>query len=216
MILDLLFPNRCLNCNTIISKDEIVCGICMNQIEFSHHHYLENNILKERCKLLFPVENAFTLMIFKEEALSQKILHQLKYGNREIIGKTLANWTIEKLDFENQKPDLLINIPLHRKKLNKRGYNQLHLFTETLSKHFEIPYDHTVLKRNFHSKAQALRNKIQRTESQKKFSLDKPINNKHVLIIDDVFTTGNTISEAAWEVLKKGNNKVSILVMALD
>ena len=64
VILNLLFPNRCLECNKIISTDELVCGICMDQILFTHHHFPQNNLLKERCSLLFPVENAFALILF--------------------------------------------------------------------------------------------------------------------------------------------------------
>ena len=106
MLLDLLFPNRCLHCNSIISKEELVCEVCFPQIKFYHYHFYEENPLKNRCKLLFPVENAFALMQFEKEGLSQKIIHSLKYGNREKVGKILAEWTSERLNFENEKIDL--------------------------------------------------------------------------------------------------------------
>lgn len=216
MLLDLLFPNRCLECNRIIHKDELVCELCFDQIYFTHHHFLENNVLKEKCKLLFPLENAFALMQFEEESLSRKIVHQLKYSSREKVGEILAKWVTERIDFGENKPDLLVSVPLHPKKQKERGYNQLHLFTEILSKNFDIPFDHHLIKRNFYKKAQALKNKKQRTETEHLFSITKNIENQHILIIDDVLTTGNTISSVAWEILKTGNNKVSVLVMAMD
>ncbi|MBU8881595.1 ComF family protein [Kaistella sp. DKR-2] len=216
MLLNLLFPNRCLHCNRIINGAELVCELCFDQIRFTHHHFSETNLLKEKCSLLFPVENAFALMQFEEESLSRKIVHQLKYASREKTGKTLAGWVSERLDFGKEKPDLLISVPLHPKKLKERGYNQLHLFTETLSENFKIPYDHHLIRRNFYKKAQALKDKRHRTETENLFSIVKNIENKHVLIIDDVFTTGNTMSSVAWEILKAGNNKVSVLVMAVD
>ena len=216
MLLDLLFPNRCLNCNTIINADELVCEICFDQIHFTHHNYHSENELKNRCKLLFPVENAYALMQFEEESLSRKIVHDLKYKSREKVGKILAEWTSERLDFGNEKPDLLVSVPLHPKKLKDRGYNQLHLFTETLSKHYGIPFDHDVIKRNFYKKAQALKNKAHRSETENLFSIHKNAENKHVLIIDDVFTTGNTMASIAWEILKNPTNRVSVLVMAVD
>lgn len=217
LLLNLLFPNRCLHCNRIIGSNELVCGLCLEQIRFSHHHFSESNPLKERCSLLFPVENAFALMYFEQESLGRKIVHQLKYGNREKVGKILAEWFSERIEFKENKPDLLVSVPLHRKKLKERGYNQLHLFTETLSKNFEIPYDHEVIKRHFYKKAQAKKNKVERTETENIFSLDKDIRNQHVLLIDDVFTTGNTISSIAWEILKSSENvKISVLVMAMD
>ena len=216
MLLDFFFPNRCLQCNQIIAGEDVVCEVCFSQIHFAHFDFYEENLLKEKCKLLFPVENAFALLLFEEESLSRKIIHQLKYGSREKIGKLLAKWAIEKLDFKEEKPDLLVTIPLHPKKLKVRGYNQLHLFAETISEHFAIPFDHEILKRNVHSKAQAKKNKEQRLNSEGKFSLQKNISGKHILLIDDVFTTGNTMSDAVWQILKNPENKISVLVMAMN
>jgi len=216
MILDLLFPNRCLHCNIIIPGSDLVCEVCIRDINFSHFDYFEENILKEKCRLLFPVENAFALMLFEKASLSRKTIHHLKYGNREKIGKTITEWTIEKLDFKDNKPDLLVTIPLHKNKLKKRGYNQLHLFAEKLSRHFDIAVDHEILIRHQNSKAQAMKNRFQRENSGKKFSLNKEVSGKHILLIDDVFTTGDTLSDAAWEILKGKNNRISILVMAMD
>ncbi len=216
MILDLLFPNRCLQCNRIIGAQDLVCEICFSQIHFTHFDYHQDNALTERCRLLFPTVHAFALMQFEKESLSRKIIHTLKYGQREKAAIPLAKWTIERLDFKDEKPDLLVSIPLHQEKLRNRGYNQLHLFTEKLSKHYQIPFDHTVLKRTKNSKAQARKSRNERQNSEKKFVLNKEILGKHILLIDDVFTTGNTISDAVWELLKEPNNTISILVMAID
>ena len=128
MILDILFPNRCLQCNNIIEGDEIVCESCLDDISFTHFQTKRDHTLYQRCKSLFPLEEAYALMIFEEHGLSRKILHELKYRSREVIGKILADWTKERLSFENEKPDLITTIPLHPKKQKERGYNQLHLF----------------------------------------------------------------------------------------
>jgi ComF family protein len=216
MLLDLLFPNRCLHCNSIISKEELVCEVCTPQIKFTHYNFHEENPLKNRCKMLFPVENTFALMQFEKESLSRKLVHQLKYRSQEKVGKILAKWTSEKLIFEDKKPDILVTVPLHPKKLKKRGYNQLHLFADILSKNWEIPHHKNALKRNTYQKAQAQKDKSHRAETKYDFSLTEEISEKHVLLIDDVFTTGNTLSAIAWEILKNPSNKVSILVMAYD
>jgi competence protein ComFC len=165
---------------------------------------------------LFPVENTFALIQFEEESLSRQIIHELKYRSRKKTGKILAEWTTERLDFKDEKPDLLVSVPLHPKKLKERGYNQLHLFTETLSEFYKIPFDHQLIKRNHYSKAQALKDKKHRLEAVNTFSVIQSVTGKHILLIDDVFTTGNTVSSIAWEILNAGNNKVSVLVMALD
>ncbi len=216
MILDLLFPNRCLHCNRIIEANLLVCDLCFTQIHFTHYDYFGNNPVKEKCKLLFPVENTYALIQFEKEGLSRKIIHELKYKSREITGKILAEWTIDQLDFKNQKPDILVSVPLHPKKLRERGYNQLHLYTETLSKYYEIPFNHQLIRRNYYSKAQALKDKQHRLETINTFSVTQPVTGKHILLIDDVFTTGTTVSSVAWEILNAGDNKVSVLVMAMD
>ncbi|WP_027379922.1 ComF family protein [Chryseobacterium daeguense] len=216
MILDIFFPNRCLGCNRIIDADLLVCNLCFDHIHFTHFNYFDDNPLKEKCKLLFPIENSFALMQFEEENLSRKIIHELKYRSREKVGKIVAEWTIEQLDFNNEKPDVLVTVPLHPKKLKERGYNQLHLFTETLSLFYNIPFDHDLIKRNHYSKAQALKDKQHRLETENTFSVTKNISGKHILLIDDVFTTGNTLATIAWQILNAGDNKVSVLVMAVD
>lgn len=216
MILNVLFPNRCLNCNRIINADVLICNLCFDQIHFTHFNYFGDNGLKEKCKLLFPVEHAYALMQFEKENLSRKIIHDLKYRSREKAGKIIAEWVTEYLDFKAEKPDLLASVPLHPKKQKERGYNQLHLFTETLSKFYSIPFDHSLIQRNHYSKAQALKDKKHRMEVRNNFSLTKNISGKHILLVDDVFTTGNTLATIAWEVLKTEDNKVSVLVMAMD
>ena len=216
MILDLLFPNRCLHCNRIIVPEILVCDLCFSQIYFTHYNYFKNNPIKEKCSLFFPVENAFGLIRFEEEGLSRKIIHELKYRSREKTGKILADWTTERLDFQDDNPDLLVSVPLHPKKLKERGYNQLHLYTETLSKFYHIPFDHELIRRNHYSKAQALKDKKHRLETDNTFSITRPVTGKHILLIDEVFTTGNTVSSVAWEILNAGDNKVSVLVVAED
>lgn len=215
-LLDLIFPNRCVHCNRIIGGEELICALCYDQIDFTHHEFEEENLLKDRCKVLFPVENAFALMQFEEENVSRKIVHQLKYGKREKIGKILANWVSERLDFGNSPPDLMVTIPIHPKKMRIRGYNQLHLFADTLAEKFNIPCDHALLKRNFHQSAQAKKNKEERSKKENLFSLTKDISGKHILVIDDVFTTGNTMNSAVWEILKNPENRISILIIAVD
>ena len=217
MLFDFLFPNRCLHCMVIIPASELVCLTCYNQVDFTHFDYNTNNTLLQKCRLLFPTEHAYALMHFDKKGLSQKILHQLKYGHREMVGQVLSHWTIERLNFEeHSKPDLITTVPLHSTKQKVRGYNQLHRFANFLSKKWEIPVDHSLLERIDSGKSQASKNRSERHESKHSFTLTKEIHSKHILIVDDVFTTGNTMSNIAWEILQEPTNKVSILVMAMD
>lgn len=217
MVLDILFPNRCLGCSQIIEGSEVVCEGCFQNINFTHFSSEKDNALHQRCKIHFPLEEAYALMFFDEHGLSRKIIHELKYRNREVVGEILAKWFIDKSLFDkNHLPDLITTVPLHPKKQKERGYNQLHAFAKEISEHYLISLENNLLKRNFYAKPQALKNRKHRGETQNLFSLAKSIENQHILIIDDVFTTGNTMASLAWEILNSENNKVSVLVMAVD
>lgn len=216
MLLDLLFPNRCLECNRIIDPESLVCELCFPLIHFFPYAFGEENPLKSKCKLLFPVQNAWALMEFEELGLSRKIIHQLKYRSQEKVGNILALWVLGKNIFPEEKPDLIASVPLHPRKLKQRGYNQLHTFADALSQNWHIPHHKNLLKRNTYQKAQAQKDKSHRAETKYDFSVTEEISGKHVLLIDDVFTTGNTLSAVAWEILKNPDNKVSVLVMAFD
>ena len=216
MLLDMFFPRRCVGCSQMIESDKAVCDACLMNIRFSYDDFGTKSELWAKCNLLFPLENAFALIIFDEVGLGRKLIHQLKYDGIESIGKIFADWTAQRLNFGEDKPDLLVTIPLHPKKQRIRGYNQLHLYAEELSKFYDIPFDHQALKRvKFQRKAQAKRNAEERKIKGQAFALNKDIRGKHILLIDDVITTGNTMSAAAWELLKN-ENKLSILVMAVD
>ncbi|MDV2459311.1 phosphoribosyltransferase [Elizabethkingia anophelis] len=193
---DILFPNRCLQCNHIIDGKDIICEGCYDQVDFTHRESLPETLLQQKLSSLFPVENSYALMNFEKDGLSRKLIHNLKYANREIVGDTLARWTAEKINLES-KPDILINIPLHAKKLKKRGYNQLHRFTETLSKEWDIPYNHHYLKRIAYSTSQARKKLKQRKENINIFIVPNPLENIHFLLIDDVCTTGSTLASCA-------------------
>ncbi|MFC6267971.1 ComF family protein [Frigoriflavimonas asaccharolytica] len=155
-------------------------------------------------------------MEFQDKSLSRKIIHQLKYSSRENVGKSLADWTIERINFNDYHFDLIISVPLHSKKERERGYNQLHLYANILAKHLKIEHHCKDVIRKFYKKSQTFKTKKGRGDIENNFELNANLIGKHVLIIDDVYTTGNTMSQVAWEILKEPTNKVSVLVMAVD
>lgn len=214
LLLDLLFPNRCLHCNDLIAGEQVICEKCFDQIDFTHWEHLERNPLEKRLDILFPLQNAYALMMFDREDLSRKIIHQIKYYNREKVGKVVADWCADRIMLKT-KPDYLVTVPLHPKKQKIRGYNQLHLFANTLSKQWNIPHLPTYLKRITNNRQQAGTSLAEREKSKVQFQVPKAYPQKHILLIDDVCTSGNTLASCVWPMLSAGN-KVSVLVMAMD
>lgn len=216
-LIDFLFPNRCLACDKIIDSRESLCKSCEFDIPFSYYNYGEEHIFLQKCRVLFPVENAFALMLYGQDSLSQKIIHHLKYKGRENIAYSLVRWVIERIDFQSDKPDLIVPMPIHTLRKKERGYNQLHLFSKILSQNYEIPVDNQFLIREKYTKAQAKKSKAERETFVNPFVLQRrEFSQKHILLIDDVFTTGKTMSMAVGEILRKANCKVSVLVFAVE
>lgn len=217
MFLELIFPNRCLHCTRIIERRDWVCEACWHQISWSHYDFNTENDFAKRCRIHFPVENAYALFEYVKKSPVQKAIHQLKYKHREVMGEILSEEFIIKNKTLPLGIDCIVYIPIHERKKRDRGYNQLTGFCNTLAKHFDIDIVHDALIRNIHSKAQAHKSKQERSRTDGIFSCKKQYDNTHFLLVDDVFTTGNTLSAAAWELLKSGkNNKVSVLVIAED
>lgn len=87
LLTDLLFPNRCLGCNRIISAEELVCGLCFDKINLLIILFRKNNFLKELCSVLFPVEHAYALMKLKKTVLVEKLLISLNTASGKKSGK---------------------------------------------------------------------------------------------------------------------------------
>lgn len=213
---DVFFPPRCWHCDKIMPSDGVICRVCEAFIPFYESINHTDGDFFELLQLQFPFEKSYALMKFQQGGLSQKILHGLKYNHHEFFAKNIAQWVIERLRFEENTPDLITCVPLHSKKQKKRGFNQNHLFAKILSDHFNIPFDFELLKRNKNSQSQAKKNRDLRLKNENVFELNKNIEAKHILLIDDVCTTGSTLQYCAWELLKNKDNRISVLVMAKD
>jgi ComF family protein len=166
-----------------------------------------------------PVEKSISFLSFHKKNLAQKLIHELKYKNREDIGAYLGNSFVNSLQKGQFMSDIdyIIPVPNHPKKLKKRGYNQVMSFCESLSLVFDIPIKHNLLKRLTNTKSQTSKSRLARAETiQNDFSANntEALINKHILLIDDVITTGATIEACCKELLKIENLKISVLSIA--
>jgi ComF family protein len=149
------------------------------------------------------------------------MIHSLKYRGHEEIGTVLGQWHADDL---NKLPitstfDAIIPVPLHKKRLRERGYNQVTRFGQALSENLKIEYNPSILKRNVYSKTQVKKNLLNRTELiESLFEVDftEKDHNKHFLLIDDVITTGSTLEACSRALLKIPGSKISIVCMAMS
>jgi ComF family protein len=160
------------------------------------------------------------LFYFHKKGIVQDLIHNLKYKGHEEIGAILGEWYAEDLKTIDllQSVDEIVPVPLHRRKLKERGYNQVTAFGKALSSGLNIDFNGSILVRNVYSKTQSKKNLLGRTEgieSTFDVSFTEKDHNKHFLLIDDVITTGSTLEACSRALLKIPGAKISIVCMAM-
>lgn len=220
--LHIIFPTNCNVCGVDLPENiQHICPNCMHDLNFTHFEkYTESTPAEEIFWGRVKIENVFCLLYFKKDTASQELLHTIKYRN----GKDLANYCGELIGYHwmsarsKFEVDAIIPIPLHSKKTFKRGYNQSLLLAEGLQKQLRAPIE-SCLYRKKHHESQTKKNRFERQDNVKSiFGVDEALlaNKKHVLIIDDVLTTGATLEEAAKAILSFNPEiRVSLFTLAM-
>lgn len=221
-LFNLFFPPACLGCSQFLSENEhIICTQCRHEIPLTNHHLDSENVAMMKLYGRLPVEHVSALMYFHKKGIVQELIHNLKYRGHQEIGTLIGNWYGNELKecAILKTIDAIIPIPLHPKRLHKRGYNQVSTFGLALSEQLNCPYDENLLKRVQHSKTQTFKNLLSRNEIKSHtFRIDtlEKYQNKHLLMIDDVMTTGATLEAAGKTLLEIPNVKISIVCMAMS
>ncbi len=219
-IFNLFFPDVCLTCKNQLLKNEVViCTSCRHDFPLTNYTNIANNHLEKQFFGRVPIKEATALFYFHKKGKIQQLIHELKYKNHQEIGSLLGNWLGEEI--KNSKRfnniDFIVPVPIHPKKLKKRGYNQLTTFGKTLKSVLEIPFIETELLRKDATETQTHKGRFDRWENVKNMFELKNTNvfeNKHILLIDDVMTTGATLEACSNQLLKCKNCTISIVVMA--
>lgn len=216
----IFYPELCVNCENQLSKNEnTICTYCRHDLPLIRFENYTDNIIAKTFYGRVAIEKANALLYFRKTGITKKLIHDLKYKGNEEIGVFFGNWLGEIIKENNKFSDVdyLIPVPLHQKKLKKRGFNQVSKFGEKLSFHLKKPFVENILIRTSTSKTQTFKSRFERFNNiDTKFQLTDytRFKNKHLLLIDDVITTGATLEACAKELQKTEGVKVSILTMA--
>lgn len=201
-------------------NEKVLCTSCLHALPVTNYHQEKGNAVEAIFYGRIPVENATSLLLFEKKEMVQKLIHNLKYKGHEEIGAYLGTWLGNELkQLENYREvSVIIPVPLHKTKLKKRGYNQVEAFGREIAKALEVPYkDHILLKVSA-SQTQTLKKRFARWGSiGETFVLQhkEEIENEHVLLVDDLVTTGATLEACAEKLLQAKNVKISIATMAV-
>ena len=220
-IINLLFPKVCAACKSILLNEEIcICTNCRHEIPITNHHIETSNEIHRLFYGKIALEFAASLFYFQKHGLVQELIFSLKYRGNQEIGTVLGFWmgeNIKNLEVSNTF-DYIIPVPLHPRKLRKRGYNQVTTFGNALSEVLDKPFAETILKRVTHSKSQTKKTFLKRTqidETAFDINFSHEFQNKHFLLIDDVLTTGSTIEACAIAIRKIPGAKISLATISI-
>jgi ComF family protein len=218
-IFELFYPNTCGLCKHSLSKgEEHICIACLLSLPATNFHTLDNNPVEQILRGRFTFEKATSYYYFNKEGGMQEAMHAIKYVSNiylaEYFGKKLA------LDLKDwlQPIDLIIPIPLSHKKESQRGYNQSYHLAKGISDASAIILNEDAVRRIKNTATQTKMNRTQRIENMKDaFEWTQPndLTGKHLLLVDDVITTGATIDSCIQAFPQNIDIKISILSLAV-
>lgn len=218
-ILHLVFPNLCVACERELSRAEAhLCSFCQLELTPTRHHRSSDpSSIDQVFWGRVPVESSYSHYFFEKKKAVQNLLFSLKYGNNKALGHFYGREIGEQLKNGSfASADALIPVPLHPRKEFTRGYNQSLLLAKGISEIIHVPVDAKSVARTRHTATQTRKSRFQRWDNVHDiFSVKDAIKNyQHVVLIDDVITTGSTL-ESLIVSLRKKKPELSVSVVTL-
>lgn len=215
----LIYPRNCVACgNSLYKHEEQLCNYCYLNLPKTNFHKQQGNPVDALFYGRTPLMLASSFYLFVKKGSVQKVLHAIKYKHNKDLAVLVGIWYAEDLKHSViSTADFIIPVPLHSKKFKIRGYNQSEEFASGLCEGLNIPLNTSVLKRKEFTQTQTKKSKYERWENvEDVFELNNPdvFRNKHIVLVDDVITTGATI-EACCQLLHQIEGiKISVLSIA--
>lgn len=198
----------------------MLCTVCRDHLPLTEYNFSEENSLDRTFYGRIEIAKASSFLFFHEVGIVKNLIHYLKYKNQPQIGIFLGNWygSVLKEDPKLPELDMVIPVPMHPKKLKKRGYNQVEGFGRQIAMHLGVPYRDDILIKTTHTKTQTRKSRIYRWQHQQPiFAVPESssLANKKVLLVDDVVTTGATLENSANAIKTMPGTVVYIATMAM-
>jgi ComF family protein len=216
----LFYPHNCIGCGSdVIDKENFICLECINDLPHTNFAMHANNPVEKKFWGRLALTSAMSQFYFSKVSIIQNIIHEFKYrGNRDaglylgsLIGQSLLN--SNRFDV-----DVIIPIPLFEKKEKQRGFNQAAVLCKGISDAMNISVLENIVTRIVHTETQTKKHRAERWQNvEKSFSVTKPelLEDKHVLLVDDVITTGSTLEACGQQILKVNGARLSIATLAM-
>jgi len=217
--INLFFPDLCVICNERLNEGEQhICTDCLLLLPKTNFHLQPDNRLEQFFAGRIPFRHIAAYAYFVKGGSIQNIIHELKYNQNPKIGHfigKLCGENIKDSDFVSSI-DLIVPVPLHPKRQKERGYNQSFEICRGISEITKISVDNTTLIRKVNNPSQTKNSRFDRWKNVEDiFSItdEEAFRNKHILLVDDVITTGSTLESCAKGILKCNGSQVSIFAV---
>ncbi|RCH54649.1 ComF family protein [Mucilaginibacter hurinus] len=216
----LIFPELCAACNgSLVANENVLCTDCRYNLPYTNFHLQPNNIVAQQFWGKLKLEGAYALYYFTKGGKIQNMIHRFKYDGRQQIGMLLGEIAADQLATSSifNTVEVIVPVPLHKSKLRKRGFNQSACFAEGLSNKLQAKVEIDALVRIAATETQTRKSRFARFENmQEVFAVTDPekLKDKHVLLVDDIVTTGSTLEACGVELLKIPGVKLSIATIA--
>lgn len=219
--LSLFFPRYCIVCGRTLAKgEECLCTMCNINLPRTDYHLRKDNPVEKMFWGKIPLERATSFFFYRKGSDFRQILHQLKYGGQKGIGAIMGRYMVAELlesgFFEGV--DVILPVPLHKKKQQIRGYNQSEWIARGIAAVTGISIDTESVVRRKNTETQTRKSFLERWENVEGiFELNhaESLIGKHILIVDDVLTTGATTVECASCLTDIEGIRISILTLAM-
>jgi ComF family protein len=216
----LFYPLLCKGCgNEVFKQDNILCWRCLEELPFTKFEQYAENPVKHIFTGRLRLQEASSLIYFNKDSITQAIVHRIKYqGEKELgvyMGEMMGNLLAQQARY--QQIDSIIPLPLNERKLRQRGFNQSALLATGIANKLGKPVQTSAVMRTHYTATQTKKNRIQRwvnVEHVFDISNQHQLENKHVLLVDDVITTGATMEAMGSVLLKIPGLKLSLCSLA--
>ncbi|WP_294627087.1 ComF family protein [uncultured Bacteroides sp.] len=219
--LSLFFPRCCIVCGTPLAKgEECLCTLCNINLPRTDCHLQKDNRIEKLFWGKFPLERATSFFFYRKGSDFRQILYRLKYGGQKSIGTIMGRYMAAELQESGffEDIDVILPVPLHKKKQRMRGYNQSEWIARGIAAVTGLPIDTASVVRRKNTETQTRKSSLERWENVRGiFELRhaESLSGKHILIVDDVLTTGATIGECASCLTDMEGIRISVLTMAI-
>ncbi len=219
-VIHLFFPHVCTGCgNDILDKESVLCIRCIDAMPETNFELHPDNPVEKMYWGRLPINSGTAQFYFTKESLMQHLMHQFKYKNNRALGIQLGRLMGDQIQKASRfKVDGLVPLPLFPVKEKRRGYNQATLLCLGMAESMNVPVIDSAVIRPQHTETQTTKGRIERWKNMEgKFVLQDPdlIKNKHLLLVDDIITTGATLEACGAELLKAENVRLSIATLCV-